>query len=171
MLRLIGLAVAAYVPAPVPCPRDLTVGCYYFPGHFSPIRWMPFKAAGFPLPLLGYYRDGEPEVMDWHIKWAVEHGIDFFAFDWYYDYRHGPAREHNQALDRGFLRARFGSMMKFCLMWCNEGQNERYTRDDMRRLARLLAERYFFAPQLSARRWRQFSYRLGAGALACVFWC
>ena len=23
--------------------------------------------------------------MDWQIKWAVEHGISFFAFDWYWD--------------------------------------------------------------------------------------
>ena len=36
-------------------------------------------------PLLGYYREGDPSVMDWQIKWVVEHGISFFAFDWYWD--------------------------------------------------------------------------------------
>jgi hypothetical protein len=46
---------------------------------------MPFRRRAFPIPVLGSYRDGEPEVSDWHIKWAVERGISFFFFfalDW-----------------------------------------------------------------------------------------
>lgn len=108
---------ADYVPEPVPCESALTVGCYYFPGHFSPARWIPMRDAGYPMPLLGYYRDGTPEVADWHIKWAVEHGIDFFAFDWYGSHVSGPNDEHNKALDEGFLRARYRNRMQFCLMW------------------------------------------------------
>jgi hypothetical protein len=135
-----------YVPEPRPCPSDLVVGCYYFPGHFNPLRWTPMRQCGFPVPILGYYRDGEPEVSDWHIKWAAEHGIDFFAFDWYYDYRHGANSEHNKALDDGFLRARYRNRMQFCLMWCNEGQKERYDEEQMVRLAGVLTERYFRQP-------------------------
>ncbi|MBN1347187.1 MAG: glycoside hydrolase family 99-like domain-containing protein, partial [Phycisphaerae bacterium] len=152
MRWLTGLAVLApltttqaadYVPPPKPCPSELTVGCFYFPGHFSPMRWMPFRQAGYPMPILGYYRDGEPEVSDWHIKWAVEHGIDFFAFDWYYHYKQGPNPAHNKALDEGFLRARYRDHMDFCLMWCNETKDERYTEQDMVRLAETLTQRYF----------------------------
>lgn len=143
---LLALFAADYVPAPEPCPSDLNVGCFYFPGHFSPMRWMPFKAAGFPMPLLGYYRDGEPEVSDWHIKWAVEHGISFFAFDWYYHYEQGASAVHNRALDLGFLRARYRDHMKFCLMWCNEGKDERYTEEHLLRLAQVLTEHYFSQP-------------------------
>ena len=55
-------------------------------------------------------------ILDWHIKWAVEHGIDFFAFDWYYHYLHGPAILLNQALDKGLLNGRYRDYMKFCLM-------------------------------------------------------
>jgi hypothetical protein len=134
---------ADYVPPPHVCPADFVVGCYYFPGHFSPMRWMPFRRCGFPIPVAGFYRDGEPEVSDWHIKWAVEHGISFFAFDWYYHYEHGPSGEHNQALDQGFLRARYRDRMKFCLMWCNENRDERYTEGHIVRLANVLAEQYF----------------------------
>jgi hypothetical protein len=137
---------ADYVPEPQPCPSPLIVGCYYFPGHFSPFRWTPMRTAGFPLPLLGYYRDGEPEVSDWHIKWAVEHGIDFFAFDWYYHYEQGESVAHNRALNDGFLKARYRDRMQFCLMWCNEGPEERYTEDQMIALGRLLTERYFSQP-------------------------
>ena len=156
MPTIVGMAVLAAliaspppadpVPTPQPCHSDLVVGCFYFPGHFSPLRWTPMRRAGFPIPLLGYYRDGEPEVMDWHIKWAVEHGIDYFAFDWYCHYKHGPSGEHNLALDRGFLRARYRELMNFCLMWCNEGKDERYTEAQMVELAGLMAEQYFKQP-------------------------
>jgi hypothetical protein len=32
-------------------------------------------------PLLGYYGEGDPSVMDWQIKWAVEHGITMAIAD------------------------------------------------------------------------------------------
>ena len=32
---------------------------------------------GHPFPLLGFYRDREPEIAAWQIKWAVEHDIVF----------------------------------------------------------------------------------------------
>lgn len=41
--------------------------------------------AARPRPLLGFYDDSLPEVNDWHIKWAPEHGLSFFAFDWYWN--------------------------------------------------------------------------------------
>src|SRR6185295_6629960 len=67
-------------------------------------------------PLLGYYREGDPSVMDWQIKWAVEHGISFFAFDWYWD---RGRRQLEHALHDGYFRARFRPYMKFCLLWAN----------------------------------------------------
>jgi hypothetical protein len=149
MLAVLMAVICAgdYVPPPVPCASDLVVGSYYFPGHFNPLRWRPFKRCGYPIPVLGFYRDGEPEVSDWHIKWAVEHGLSFFAFDLYYHWRGGPSLDHNQALDRGFLRARYRDLMKFTLMWCNEENDAaRYTEDDMLRLAGYLTEHYFSRP-------------------------
>jgi len=141
-------APAAYpVPEPHPVHSPLLVGCYYFPGHFNAMRWVPMVKYGHPYPLLGYYRDGEPVVSDWHVKWAVEHGIDFFAFDWYYDHTTGHVNVHNKALDQGFLRARYRGLMKFCIFWCNEARNEpAYTEAQMLRLAGTLRDRYFTQP-------------------------
>ena len=34
-------------------------------------------------PIRGYAHDGTPEVVDWQISWALEHGISFFIYDWY----------------------------------------------------------------------------------------
>jgi hypothetical protein len=135
------------VPEPHPVDSPLLVGSYYFPGHFNAMRWVPMAKFQHPYPLLGYYRDGEPVVSDWHIKWAVEHGIDFFAFDWYYDYKTGNVHEHNLALDRGFLRARYRDLMRFCIFWCNEENWEPdYTEGQMMLLARTLRDRYLHQP-------------------------
>ncbi len=135
------------VPEPKPVSGPILVGSYYFPGHFNAARWVPMARARFPMPLLGYYRDGDPVVSDWHIKWALEHGISFFAFDWYYDYRTGNVLQHNNALELGFLRARYRDLMKFAIFWCNEEQWEPdYTDEQMMVLARTLRDRYFRQP-------------------------
>ncbi len=92
------------------------MGAYYFPGWPSREKWQVLAAFPERTPLLGYYREGDPDVMDWQIKWAVEHGISFFAFDWYWDRGH---RQLEHALHEGYLRARFRSFIKFCLLWAN----------------------------------------------------
>ena len=67
-----------YVPEPRPVDTNpYQIGIYYFPG-WSPDQWDRWsKQKGFPErdPVLGFYREGDPEVADWHIKWAVENGI------------------------------------------------------------------------------------------------
>jgi hypothetical protein len=95
---------------------DYQVGAYYFPGWANPDKWKVLDAFPERHPLLGYYREGDPTVMDWQIKWAVEHGIAFFAFDWYWD---RGRRQLEQALHDGYLRARFRPYLKFCLLWAN----------------------------------------------------
>ncbi len=121
-----------YVPAPEPVRSRLTLGAYVFPGWYRDIgrgdypyrthdedsEWRLIAARPAPRPLLGFYDDSLPEVNDWHIKWALDHGISYFAFDWYWN-----AGEHRllRTLERGFLQARYAPLMKFCIHWCNHG--------------------------------------------------
>jgi Glycosyltransferase WbsX len=107
--------------ASIPSPRPVStgpyqVGAYYFPGWPTQQEWKVLDAFPERTPLLGYYREGDPTVMDWQIKWAVEHGIAFFAFDWYWD----RGRRHvEHALHEGYLRSCFRPYLKFCLLWAN----------------------------------------------------
>jgi hypothetical protein len=107
--------------AAIPPPRPVStgpyhVGAYYFPGWPTQQEWKVLDPFPERTPLLGYYREGDPTVMDWQIKWAVEHGIAFFAFDWYWD----RGRRHvEHALHEGYLRSRFLPYLKFCLLWAN----------------------------------------------------
>jgi len=131
---------------PVPPPMDIKLGCYYFPVMLDWDRdgW-GVRAVDYLEPKLGYYNEAMPEVADWHIKWAVEHGISFFVFDWYFnqgmDYL-------NDALEKGFLKSRFADKMEFCVDWCNEGhctqfKPEDYSHESLDIFITTLCERYF----------------------------
>jgi hypothetical protein len=106
------------VPPPRPVQTDYRIGIYYYPGWSSPQMLAWRRQADLPErePLLGWYPEGRPEVADWHIKWAVENGLSFFVYDWYW--RNGR-EELGAALNEGFLNARYRDQLKFAVMWAN----------------------------------------------------
>ncbi|HPA16331.1 MAG TPA: glycoside hydrolase family 99-like domain-containing protein [Verrucomicrobiae bacterium] len=141
MAAFLGMAVAGhadtktwggeYVPAPEPVAGRITLGAYIFPGwyrdtgrgdypyrtHDEDSEWKNCIAKQpAPRPLLGFYDDSLPEVNDWHIKWALEHGVSFFAFDWYWN---AGEKRLSRSLEQGFLKAKYADRMKFCIHWCN----------------------------------------------------
>jgi len=127
-------------------PMNLKLGCYYFPVMLDWDRdGRGVKAVDYLKPKLGYYNEAMPEVADWHIKWAVEHGISFFVFDWYFNQ---GMYYLNDALEKGFLKSRFANSMEFCVDWCNEGhatqfKPEDYSHESLDMFITTLCERYF----------------------------
>lgn len=128
---------AAPPPPNVPTSKIPYVGAFYMPGfkigsilsgwrgieNFDPSR----------KPLLGYFDEGNPETMDWEIKWALESGINFFIFDWY---RCSDGTDvkctgddgvlgkpitpdklmFSHSLHQGFLKSQFQNKIKFAIM-------------------------------------------------------
>jgi hypothetical protein len=115
----------SFVPEPRPVSSDYLIGCHYFPGWKHGTHWGWAKIEPYPerKPLLGWYDEENPEVTDWEVKWALEHGISFFLYCWYRDKeRMGqPMDDAGQrlghALHEGLFRSRYGSRMKFAIMW------------------------------------------------------
>ncbi|MGB9624955.1 MAG: glycoside hydrolase family 99-like domain-containing protein, partial [Phycisphaerae bacterium] len=140
---------AAYVPTPRPVKSDYDIGVYYFPGWApdrpdgTSSRWE--KQAAFPErdPVLGWYREGDPEVADWHIKWAVENGIRFFIYDWYW--RDGKVTLQ-EGLHDGLLKARYRDMLKFCIMWANHQPFSNHTKEQFIQVADYWVEHYLRLP-------------------------
>lgn len=133
------------VPPPRPVKTRYQIGIYYFPG-WSPdqlSRWE--KQAGFPErdPVLGWYKEGLPEVADWHIKWAVENGVSFFVYDWYW--RDGK-EQLGQGLNDGFLKARYRDHMKFAVMWANHPPFANHTPDQLLTVTDYWLKHYFRQP-------------------------
>jgi len=135
---------AADVPEPVTPQPDMLVGAYYFPGWSDPSRWYCIKAnEDVQHPLLGYYPEGDPLAADWHIKWALEHGVSFFAFDHYI--LQGSERLE-AALADGLLKSRFIDKFRFCLNWCNHAPVETQTREEFEQFAELVVDKYLAHP-------------------------
>jgi len=133
-----------YVPEPKPVRGPAEVGAYYFPGWKTASQWHPIQRFPERKPVLGWYREGDPEVADWHIKWAVEHGITFFAYDWYWS---RGARQLEHALHDGYFQARYRHLLKFCLLWANHNPPGSATPDDCLAVTRFWIEHYFRRPE------------------------
>ena len=143
-----GVPAAPGPASSIPAPRPIStapyqVGAYYFPGWPTLDKWKVLDAFPERTPLLGYYREGDPSVMDWQIKWAVEHGISFFAFDWYWD---RGRRQLEHALHDGYFRARFRPYMKFCLLWANHNPPGSSSEADLLAMTDYWIANYFRQP-------------------------
>jgi Glycosyltransferase WbsX len=133
------------VPPPQPVSTEpYRVGAYYFPGWNAYDRWQVLDKYPERVPLLGYYQEGDPTVMDWHIKWALEHGISFFVFDWYWE---RGRRQLEHALHDGYLHARFRTLLKFCLLWANHNEPGSSSEEDLLAVLDYWIDRYFRRPE------------------------
>ncbi|MDH7602670.1 MAG: glycoside hydrolase family 99-like domain-containing protein [Armatimonadota bacterium] len=131
---------------PDPTPADTSpylVGCYYFPGWHTYERWSVLDEFPERKPVLGYYREGDPQVADWHIKWALEHGISFFIYDWYWVQ---GTRQLEHALHNGLFNSKHADKIKFCLLWANHNPDKTSSEEDCLNVTRYWIEHYFNKP-------------------------
>ena len=132
-----------YVPEPHPVRGDFEVGMYYFPGWYNYSRWAVLDDYPERRPLLGYYREGDPEVADWQIKWMVEHGVTFIIYDWYWS---AGARQLEHGIHQGFFHAKYHDKIKFCLLWANHNPPKTSSAKDMADVTNYWLDNYFLRP-------------------------
>ncbi len=118
---------ASYVPLPAQVYSAYDIGLFYFPGWNLDSHWDPIR--GFPerMPVLGYYAEGSPQVLDWQIKWAVEHGIRFFAVDWYWYGTPSPVNEQGEqpnAFLQAYPNATYRDYIQFCIAYANDQSSD-----------------------------------------------
>ena len=133
-----------YVPEPKAADTGkYLVGCYNFPGWRDYGAWSVLNDYPERKPILGYYHDGNPEVADWQINWALEHGIKFLIYDWYWS-RGG--RHLEEGLNDGFLKSKYQDKMKFCLLWANHNGPGSHSEADMMNVTKYWIDNYFKRP-------------------------
>ena len=144
VLPALELAPASYIPEPRPVKSEYEIGAYYFPGWSRRSGWDKVDAtAPIRRPLLGYYDEANPEVVDWQIKWAVENGIQFFFVDWYW-------RAGQISLDhwvKAFYRAKYKKYLKWAVMWANHNGPGTHSEADWRAVTQFWLENYFKTPE------------------------
>lgn len=126
---------ANYVPVPQPVKSDYEVAAFYYPGTEQMAEWDMIEQTRPEIkPLLGWYNEGNPEVIDWQIKWAVENGITVFFANWYPD--------RLQHWIEGFYKARYKSFMKWAIMGgCGSDTSS------IRQRMKIYIDRYFHTPE------------------------
>jgi hypothetical protein len=140
----LGLPKAPYVPEPKPAKTDYQVGAYYFPGWQGWASWRPIADYPERKPILGWYDESKPEIADWQIKWAVEHGISFFAVDWYWCQ---GARQLEHWLHDAYLKSRYRRFLKFCLLWANHNPPNTSSEADLLAVTDFWVQNYFKLPE------------------------
>lgn len=66
-------------------------------------------------PLAGYLNGADPEHVETEIALASNAGINVFLYDYYW---YNGEKTQEEAIEKGFLKAKNRSAMKFALMWC-----------------------------------------------------
>lgn len=144
----VAAALAALLAAPAPRPTapkaDRLVGVFYFPGWEAPESWWPVLAhPEVQHPLVGPYNQASPEVADLHIQWALDHGVSFFAYDYY---THHGSEMLEDALEQGILKSRNIPQFKFCLNWCNHAPWQTMTAEQLREFGEVVVPKYLTHP-------------------------
>ena len=124
-----GIKLSEYVPEPKPAKSDRIVAAHYYAawkkGAAGIHEGFDDLAEEFPdrTPLMGYYDEENPEVADWEIKWATEHGINCFIYCWYRkkDNEGKPVTVANlrcgHGLHEALFHAKYQKHMKFAIMF------------------------------------------------------
>lgn len=139
---LLALILVALIQTPsVALAARHRIGAFYFPGwtesDWTPKGvWTPIKAYPEREPLLGWYREGDPLIMERQLDWMSSHGIDFVMFDWYYS--HDDVRAEHAL--KAYLTVP-QDKVSFALMWANH--DEPTTPAIWRRLVATWIDRYF----------------------------
>ena len=134
----------AYVPEPQPVKSDVEITAIYYPGTEQMSEW-DVIAGTCPerKPLLGWFDEGNPEAIDWQIKWAVEHGITSFCVDWYWN--KGYRRLEHWL--KGYYRARYRKHLKWFMMYANHNQPGAHSTEDQIAVTKYWIDNYFKTPE------------------------
>jgi hypothetical protein len=120
---------AGRVPPPKPIVTAYDIGAWYFPAWGWLTQWPSVVSWFERRPQLGYYNEEDPAVYDWEIKWAVEHGVNYFLVECIWTNGRCPPY-----LD-GLLKAKFLPYIKYQLSYVNHegaglpGTGDQYERN------------------------------------------
>ena len=144
VLPSLGLPKADRMPAPKPVKTGkYEIGAFLFPGWDGHQWHGVWTRAPHRKPVLGWYDETNPEVIDWQIKHLVENGVSFVFVDWYWSRGHHSHGHWPIA----FGKARHRGLLKWSLMWANHNGRGSHSVADQEKVTRYWIDNYFRDPQ------------------------
>ena len=143
VLPAVDVSASDYVPQPQPIKTSVDVCAYYFPGWGRDAAWECIRTtAPNRKPVLGYYDESKPEIVDWQIKWAAENGISCFLVDWYWVAGH----QHLTHWFEAYRQARYRDQLQVAIMWANHNPPKTHSMEDWRAVTQEWIDHYFNLP-------------------------
>ena len=145
LLAVLGVSnLLAYVPEPQPVKSVVEITALYYPGTDQMSEWdVIAQTCPERKPLLGWFDEGNPEAIDWQIKWAVENGISSFCVDWYWN--RGYQRLTHWL--KGYYKARYRKYLKWYMMYANHNQPGAHSTKDQVEVTQYWIDHYFKTPE------------------------
>jgi len=134
----------ASVPEPQPVKSVVEITAVYYPGTEQMSEWdVIAQTCPERKPFLGWFDEGNPEAIDWQIKWAVENGITSFCVDWYWN--KGYQRLTHWL--NGYYKAQYRGYLKWYMMYANHNQPGAHSTEDQIAVTKYWIEHYFKTPE------------------------
>lgn len=131
-----------------PLEHDGLVGAHYYMWYGEGGNGEEWVHETPVTPTLGEYDSQDPDVIDQHIRWAVEHGINWFSVSWW-----GPGGYEDETLKDHVLESPLADELQYSILFESPGllpsEDGTYDFDDEETVAALveameyLAETYF----------------------------
>lgn len=138
LLCLASLAAAA---------GDYKIGVYYYSGWKDnqlggayPIPWDKIRPYPEREPALGWYAEGDVNVMSQQLEWMGQNSIDYVVFNWFWGRDNKPMLTH--ALN-AYLQAPDKHGVQLAIMWANHTTYV-FSKQQFEAMFRFWAQRYMF---------------------------
>ena len=127
----------------------IKMGVYYFPGWksntpgtSSDMPWNPIKKFPERQPKLGWYDEGDQDVMAAQVATMAANGLSYISFDWYW----GPDNHVylGHAIN-AFLKLKNKHGLQFSLLWANHDEAP-VSMSNFDRMIDYWVTRYFLSP-------------------------
>lgn len=93
----------------IPINDNMNVGAFYYPWYSSTTHWIDGYSGN---PSLGEYESRDSEIIQQHLRWAVNHGIDFFMISWF-----GIDSFEDETLKNHFTKEAIPDYFKFGILY------------------------------------------------------
>lgn len=100
-----------------PLSHDKLIGAHYYPWYETNPAFDPWAQKTPKTPVLGEYDSSNENVINQHIKWALEHGINWFNVSWW-----GINSPEDRTLQENLLQAELGDSIQFSILYESTGQ-------------------------------------------------
>lgn len=102
-----------------PLEHDTLIGANYYVWYNSDSWWEDWLRRVPAKPVLGEYSSADEDVVNQHIKWAREYGINWFNTSWW-----GPGSDEDRILRENVFEAELAEYMDFSILYESPGRFE-----------------------------------------------